>query len=212
MLDHQVGEAERERAVGAGPHPQPDIGLAGEAGVARIDHDQPHAALLRCDRRGRVRQAREARVVAPQDQTPGVGDVRHGSTAPPTAADAVGIAGGKGTTPTAQIQIGEAIGRAEGVHQPPDETGGIRDGGRGGGGEAEGHGFRPMLVRDPTHGSSGQIERRVPADPFPARIGIALRPGAPQRMRQPFGMIDEFRRGPPLGADRLPSRVRRVGV
>ena len=69
-----------------------------------------------------------------------------------------------------------------------------------------------MLVRDPAHGSGGQIERRVPADPFPAWIGIALRAGAPQRMRQPFRVIDEFRRRPPLGADRLPGRVRRVGV
>ena len=34
-LDHQIGEAERERAVGAGPHPQPDIGLAGQAGTWR---------------------------------------------------------------------------------------------------------------------------------------------------------------------------------
>ena len=38
---------ERERAVGAGPHAQPDIGLAGEPDVARIDDDQLHPALER---------------------------------------------------------------------------------------------------------------------------------------------------------------------
>ena len=67
-LDHQMGEAERQRAVGAGPHPQPEIGLAGEADMARVDDDQPHAALQRRDRGGRVGDAGEAGVVAPQDQ------------------------------------------------------------------------------------------------------------------------------------------------
>jgi len=63
------------------------------------------------------------------------------------------------------------------------------------------------LVRDPAHGGGGQIKRHVPANPFPARINVALRAGAPQRMRQPFGMIDEFRRRPALGAERLSGRV-----
>ena len=36
-LDHHVGEAERQRPIGSGPHPQPDIGLAGETDPARID-------------------------------------------------------------------------------------------------------------------------------------------------------------------------------
>ena len=78
-LDHQVGDAEGERAVGAGPHPQPEIGLVGETDMARIDHDQPHAALQRLDDGGRMGEARVAGVVAPQDQTAGVGDVRHGA-------------------------------------------------------------------------------------------------------------------------------------
>ena len=71
-LDHQVGEAERERAVGAGAHAQPDIGLVGEPGVARIDHDQPHAALQRVDRRRSHASGGKAGVVAPQDQAAGL--------------------------------------------------------------------------------------------------------------------------------------------
>jgi len=154
-------------------------------------------------------------VIAPQDQAAALGDVRHGPTpgaAGADAADAIDIAGGTGTAPAAHIHIGEGIGRAEGAHQPLDEPAGIPDRGRGGGGEAKGHGFRPILVRDPAHGSSGQIERRVPADPFPARIGLALRAGAPQRMGQPFRVIDQFRRRPSLGTDRLPGWVRGIGV
>jgi hypothetical protein len=184
VLNHQVGQAEGDRAVRAGPYSQPDIRLAGEAGVARIDHNQSHAAFLCCDRGGRVRQAGGAGVVAPQDQTSGMGDVRHGSApAAVDAPDAVSIASGKASAPTAHIQIGEAIGRAEGVHQPVDETGGIRGRGRGGGGNTKGDSFWPILVCDPAHSGGGQIERRIPANPLPARIGIALRARAPQRMR-----------------------------
>jgi hypothetical protein len=212
VLDHQVGEAKGERAVRTRPQPQPDIRLTDEARTARIDHDQPHAPLLCGDRGGGVRQAGAAGVIAPQDQAAGLGDVRHGPTAGADAADAVDIAGGTGTAPAAHIHIGEGIGRAEGAHQPLDEPSRIRDRSRGGGREAKGHGFRPILVRDPAHGGSGQIERRVPADPFPAWISLTLWAGAPQRMCQPFRVIDEFRRRPPLGAERLTSWVRGVGV
>ena len=45
VLDHDIRDAERERAVGTGPHAQPQIGLAREPDMARIDHNQPHAAL-----------------------------------------------------------------------------------------------------------------------------------------------------------------------
>ena len=64
-LDHDVGEAQRQRAVGARAHAQPDIRLAGEPDMARIDDDQLHAALERLDRRGRVRQARDRRDCSP---------------------------------------------------------------------------------------------------------------------------------------------------
>ena len=43
-------------------------------------------------------------------------------------------------------------------------------------------------------------------------IGIAFRPGTPQRVGQPVRMIDEFRRGAALGAKRLPGGVRGIGV
>src|SRR5262245_11562807 len=50
-LDHDVRDAERERPVAAGPHAEPDIGLAREADAARIDHDEPSAPLERRHRR-----------------------------------------------------------------------------------------------------------------------------------------------------------------
>ena len=80
LLDHYVGEAKGERAVCTRPHPQPDICPAGEASVTRIDDDQSHASLLCYDCGGGVRQAGAGRVIAPQNQTAALGDVRHGPT------------------------------------------------------------------------------------------------------------------------------------
>ena len=54
------------------------------------------------------------------------------------------------------------VGRAESIHQSDDKGGGIRDGGRRGGRLAEGDRFRPMLLRDATHGGCGLVERRIP--------------------------------------------------
>jgi hypothetical protein len=39
-LDHQIGDAESERTIGAGPHPQPQSGLAHEAYMTQIDNNQ----------------------------------------------------------------------------------------------------------------------------------------------------------------------------
>ena len=77
---------------------------------------------------------------------------------------------------------------------------------------AEGDRLRPVPLGDPAHRGGGQIQRLVPADPLPAGIGIALRPGAPQRMGQPLGVIDQLRRGAALGAERLAGRVRGIGI
>jgi len=208
-LDHQMGEAEGEGAVGPGAHPEPEISLVGEARMARIDHDQPHAALERFDDRCCMGEAGVAGVVAPQDQNAAVLDVRHGTAtgACADAADAVGVAGGKGAAPAADIQGDCRVRGAEGVRQPTNETGGIRD--RRGGGRRQGEGDRlwPVALGDPAHRGGGQVQGLVPADPLPAGVGVPFRAGAAQWMGQPLRMIDELRCCPALGAQRLARRV-----
>ena len=126
MLDHDIRDAERERAVGTGPHAQPQIGLAREPDMARIDHNQPHAALQCLDRRGRVREAGVARVITPQNQAAGVRDIRHRAAAAHSdAGDAIGVARRKGAPPAADVECDRRIRRAEGISEPLDKAAGI---------------------------------------------------------------------------------------
>jgi hypothetical protein len=212
-LDHHMGEAECQRAVGAGPHPEPQIGLVGEARMARVDHDEPHAALQRFDDRSGVRETGIAGVVAPQNEAAAVLDVRHRATAAGAdAADAVGIAGGEGAAPAADIEGDCRVRGAKGVRQPTNEAGRIRDRGGGGGRQGKGDRLRPVAFRGPAHRSGGQVQGLVPADPFPAGVWVTLGPGAAQRVGQPLRMIDELRCRAALGAERLARRVRGIGL
>src|SRR5207247_10897978 len=65
-LDHDAGDAERERAVAAGADAQPQVGLAGEAGEAWIDDDQPRGAPDGPHGPRRVSESPDARALAPQ--------------------------------------------------------------------------------------------------------------------------------------------------
>ena len=116
--DHHMRKAERKRPVGARANAQPEIGLAAEPDVARIDDNELHPALERFDRRGRVRQARVGGVVTPKDQAAAVGDVRHcpAAAAGGDAPDTERVARGVASAPAAHVQRPDEIRRAEGVH------------------------------------------------------------------------------------------------
>ena len=214
VLDHQVGEAERQRAVGARADAQPDIRLGAEPDLARIDHDQLHAALQRIDGRGGVRQAREGGVVAPQDQASAVGDVRHGARAAADrdAADAERVLRGKAAPPAAHVDAAVEVRRAERIPQPLHEGRRIADRRGRTGRDAESNRPCPMLRLDPLHGRGGEVERFVPRDRLPAGIGVALGARAAQRTGQPLRVIDQLGCGAALGADRLPGRMRGIGI
>ena len=72
-----------------------------------------------------------------------------------------------------------------------------------GGGQGEGDRLGPMSFGDAAHRGGGLVQRRVPADRLPSRIGIAFRAGAAERAGQPLRVVDEFRCGAALGAERL---------
>jgi hypothetical protein len=77
--------------------------LANPHGADRSD--QPHAALQRFNDCGRMGETGVTGVVAPQNEAAAVLDVRHRATAAGAdAADPVGIAGGEGAAPAADIE------------------------------------------------------------------------------------------------------------
>ena len=212
--DHHMRQAERERPVGAGANAQPEIGLAGEPDMARIDDNEFHPALERRDRRGRVRQAGVGGVIAPKDQAAAVGDVRHRPSAAAgcDAPNPERVAGGETPAPAAHVQRPHQVRRAEGVHKPAHEGRRIANCGGGGGRLAESHALGPMRLRQPSHRRRRRIQGLVPGDLRPARIRLAFRPGATQGPGQPLLAVDQFRRGPALGAKRLAGRMRGVGI
>ena len=67
-----------------------------------------------------------------------------------------------------------------------------------------------MPFRNVAPRGGGLIQSRIPADRLPSRIGIAFPAGAAERPCQPFRVVDEFRCGATLGAERLTSRVSRI--
>ena len=208
-LDHDVGDAERQRAVGAGPHAQPEVSLGGEPGAARIDDDEASAAAERRRCRGRVRQSRDARVVAPEQDAAGLLEIGHGR-ARRAHAHAVGVARRITAAPAAQLQRSAVVRAAERSPQPLDPGRRVRDGRGGWRDHAEHDALGAMLVGQFPQPCGREIQSFVPADLLPARIGVALGPRPLQRVEQPFRMVDELRCRAALGAEGLAGGVRRV--
>jgi len=73
---------------------------------------------------------------------------------------------------------------------------------------AKGHTLRAVSSGDLAQPGRGEVEGFVPTDALPAGVGIAFRPGGLQGIAQAVRVADEFRRGPPFGAEDLAGGVR----
>ena len=169
----------------------------------------PSAAIRGEELHVAVGQAGEARVVAPEQDAGGVLEIRHRASRD-AIADAERVTGRKDATPAAQLHRSAQVRAAEGAHQPLNPDRRIRDGGRRPGDLAEHHALRTVALRDLPEPRRRHLQRLVPADPLPARVGIALRACPFQWIEQPIRMVDKFRRRPPLRAERLAGRMRRI--
>ena len=170
-LEHHVDQRQRQRRIGAGPDLQPVLGLAGEPGAARVDHDEAGAAVERVDGRGGVHEPRDRRVVAPEEDAAGALEVGHEGTGDRCAE---GVHRRQEAAPAAQLHRAGEVRAAEGPAQPRDPVHRVaqRRGRRGR--RPEHHGLRAALVGDlPEPGGDG-VERLVPADLLPT--GIAALP------------------------------------
>src|SRR5215471_7758834 len=69
-----------------------------------------------------------------------------------------------------------------------------------------------MSLGGAPHRRGCEGQRFVPANPFPAWVGLSFGARAPQRVRQSLRMVDELRRCASLGAERLTGRMTGIGV
>ncbi len=203
-LDHDPGQAERQRAVGAGAHAEPLVRPRGRAGAPRVHHDQGRAAPHRLGDRGGLGQVGRGRVVAPQEQAPGALEVRRAD---------VGAEGERGrvvAVPRAHLLAPHHVRAAEGADQAIDPREAVGDGGAGGGGDGEGHRLRPLALGQRAHALRGPVEGLVPADAHPARIRIGARPRALHRVEEPVRRVDQLGGGPALHAEVLAGGMRGI--
>src|SRR5262249_2916096 len=79
-LDHDMGDAQRKRAVSTRSHAQPEIRLVRRPGAAGINHNQTRASFERRCGGDRVGEPGKGRVVAPKQGAAGMLKVRHITT------------------------------------------------------------------------------------------------------------------------------------
>ena len=112
--------------------------------------------------------------------------------------------------PATDIERQRHVRRAEGIGEPADPGSAIGQRCRGRGCLGDGHRLRPMARGDPPQFGGDQVERLVPGDALPARVGIALGSCAPEWMCQPVPVVDQLRRGSALGAEGLARGMARI--
>ena len=204
-LQQQVGETECQRAVGAGPDAEPDVGLDREARAARVDDDELRPPRLRLGDAARIGEPGGARVVAPEHDAPGVLEIRH------RRVDAEGEPVDVVPVEVADLRAVGRVGAAVGVAQALDPGIGVLNAGAGRRGDGEGHALRPVLGGEALESLGSLVEGLVPAYPLP-RAGFVLRARAAERMEQAVLVVDQLRRGAALAAERLAGGVRGVGL
>ena len=206
FLHHHAGNPERERTVGARPHPQPHVRLVRGAGPARIDDHELRAPRARIRHLPRLRDPGGARVVPPQQRASRVLPVRVAD------ARAVGVGGCNVLVPVADLGAVAVVRAAERVHQALHPLDGVRDRGPARGGDGERDGLGAGLGRKPAHLPGDGVERLVPRDPDPSGIGIALGTGALHRVEDAVRALHLLGRGLALRAERAAGRVGRVAL
>ena len=204
-FQEQVGEAQGERAVAAGPDAQPHIRLDREACAARIDDDELGAARLRFGDPAGIGEPGGARVVPPEDDATGVLEIRH------RRVDAEGERVDVIPVEVADLRAVGRVGAAVGVAQAFDPGVRVLNAGARRRGDGERHALRPVLGCEPLEMPGGFVERLVPADPLPLARRVLTRHAA-QGVQQAVLVIDQLRRRPPLAAERLARGMRGVGL
>src|SRR5262249_17922899 len=96
--------------------------------------------------------------------------------------------------PVTDVGRGYPVGAAETVEKPRQPAFRVRDGRSAAGAFGQRDGARTVALANRIQSSRNVVQRFVPTDPWPARIGIALGARPLQRKIEPIGMIHQLRR------------------
>jgi hypothetical protein len=206
LADHDAGQAERQRAVGARPHTQPLIRPAGRAGAPRVHDDERRTARLRLGNCGGLGQVGVRGVVAPQQQAAGSLEVGRADVG------AEGVGRHEVAVPGADLLAPDQVRAAEHPDQPVDPGEAVRYCGAGWRREGERHRLGPVTLGHLAHAFRRPRQSLAPADSNPAGVGIALGPRASHRVEQPIRGIDQLGGRATLDAQVRAGRVRGIGL
>ena len=197
-----MSQAQRQRAIRTRTHTQPVVGITRVGSPARVDDDELCASLARLADGIGLRQPHVGRVVAPQHNTvrTGIVRVRHAT------------AEGKGVrmilVPIADFGGVRSVRTAEQTDEALDPVNAVRQRRPARRRDTEGNRLRTKARLQITQARCNFIERIVPFNRHPARVGSALWIGTAQRLGQPPCAVDDFGRSTPFGADGMAGRVR----
>ena len=212
--DQQVGEAQRHRLIGAGPHLQPLRRSPCQHRRSRIDHHHPRAAPQAFLDFDIAREPGRRRIVAPKHDAVRVGEVGRADV------EAVGEAAGIVLVPVADLGGVDRVGAAEGANEALDPRNAVRDVRAARRRHRERDLLGPVCVADRAHARSDLIESLVPADRLPSQdrpipsaafaASVATRGRDDRRDRAPRAPSGRaFRRSDALAAARSASTGRR---
>ncbi len=145
-----------------------------------------------------------ARIVSPQHDA--VRFLEVGRRDP--AAERIGVR--EILVPVADLGAVRDVGAAEGVDQAVDPANVVGDRRAARRGQPERDGLGAGLTADTVERGHGRVERLVPGDALPARIGIALGTRAPERIELALRVVDDLGRGATFYAQRPPRRMLRI--
>ena len=194
-VHHRAGE----RAVGAGPEAQGEVGLRHGAVVVDVDGDDLGAPLLAGAHRVRHHVDLGVDGVGAPDHH----EVGFGHLARIGAGELAG-AGDVARPRQRRANGGVHVGVALGVAQPVDAV--AHDEAHGAGIVVGPHGLGAVAALGRQQGLRGEVEGIVPGDAL--ELARALRPLAPQRMHEPVGVMHALGIARDLGAD----DARRIAV
>ena len=196
-----MGDREDEGLVGAWMDAQPAIGLTGVEGRARVDDNELRAALQCLLDLDGTREPGRGRVVAPQNDQVGPGEVRHADV------PAEGETRGEVLVPVTDLGAVDRVGGAVAADQPFDPGDAVGDVGAAPGRDRKGHLFGRMPRLYVRHPGTDLVKRLIPRKRFPGCRRNALRRRPAQRRGETIRMVDEFRRREPFRTELLARRV-----